>query len=119
MKTVIIESPFGTKPDGTRASTPEIKCNIEYARACLRDSFNRGEAPFASHLLYPQVYNDADPDQRKKGIDAGLLLIGARLELTAVYTDRGMTSGMIEGIKRAEACRRPVEYRKLLPWSVT
>ena len=41
---VIIESPFAG----------DVDKNIEYARKCVRDSLNRGEAPSASHLLYTQ-----------------------------------------------------------------
>lgn len=41
---VILETPFAG----------DIKKNIEYARACMKDCFKRGEFPFASHLLYTQ-----------------------------------------------------------------
>ena len=44
MKKVIIESPYAEN----------IERNIKYARACLKDSLNRNEAPLASHLLYTQ-----------------------------------------------------------------
>ena len=37
-----------------------------------RRALARGEAPIASHLLYPQVLDDADPFQRQQGIAAGL-----------------------------------------------
>ena len=41
MQRVIIESPYAG----------EIDKNTAYARRCMRDSLDRGEAPFASHLL--------------------------------------------------------------------
>lgn len=44
MRRVILESPFAG----------HVESNIEYARACIRDSLLRGEAPLASHLLYTQ-----------------------------------------------------------------
>ena len=45
---VIIESPF-------KGNTPAEEAeNIAYAKEVMRDSLYRGEAPFASHLLYPQ-----------------------------------------------------------------
>ena len=103
---VIIESPFkGRTPE------EEIK-NIEYARKVMRDSLYRGEAPFASHLLYPQMLDDADEDERRMGIEAGLR-IGRLADRTVVYTDRGISPGMEYGIKRAEYEGRPVEYRSL------
>jgi hypothetical protein len=51
VRLVIIESPYAGDPDG----------NLAYARAALADSLARGEAPFASHLLYPQVLDDMIP----------------------------------------------------------
>ncbi len=47
MEAVILESPYGGTPE-------EVERNVKYARACLRDCLLRGEAPFASHLLYTQ-----------------------------------------------------------------
>ena len=103
---VIIESPFkGRTPE------EEIK-NIEYARKAMRDSLYRGEAPFASHLLYPQMLDDTNERERRMGIEAGLK-IGQLADRTVVYTDRGISPGMKQGIKRAEDEGRPVEYRSL------
>ena len=103
---VIIESPF-------KGNTPAEEAeNIVYARKAMRDSLYRGEAPFASHLLYPQMLDDADEDERRMGIEAGLL-IGRSADRTVVYTDRGISPGMKQGIKRAEDEGRPVEYRSL------
>ncbi len=104
MRKVIIESPF----------KGDVDANIKYARAALRDSLLRGEAPIASHLLYTQdgVLDDEDPTERAHGIDAGLSW-GSVAEATVVYIDRGMSSGMRYGVERAEAEGRPVEYRRL------
>lgn len=112
MKLVVIESPFAGDNDG------ETERNIRYARACTHDAFLRGEAPFASHLLYtqPGVLNDRVPEERDLGMDAGLVW-SARGDLTAVYTDLGISSGMAAGILSAEALGRPVEYRKLDAWA--
>lgn len=44
MRLVILESPYAGN----------IEKNVAYARACVRDSLSRGEAPIASHLLYTQ-----------------------------------------------------------------
>ena len=103
MKIVIIESPYqGGKPE-----------NVEYARKALKDSLERGEAPFASHLLYTQVWDDANPEQRKMGIDAGHEFIGAA-DIMAVYYDLGRTEGMRKGIERASANDTiRIEFRSL------
>lgn len=101
---VILESPFAG----------DVEANVAYARAALRDSLMRGEAPLASHLLYtqPGVLDDTLPEERARGIDAGLAW-GPLAEATVVYTDRGISRGMAYGIARAEREGRPVEYRTL------
>lgn len=102
MKRVILESPFAG----------DIEANIAYARRAVRDSLLRGEAPIASHLLYtqPGILDDAVPAERAQGIAAGLVW-GVVADATVVYLDLGMSSGMREGIRRAEAEGRPVERR--------
>ena len=118
-KRIILESPFAGKGlPGSDEPTERAKLtqrNIEYGRRCLRDSLFRGEAPIASHLLYtqPGVLNDNDPDERRLGINAGLVW-GVVAEATVVYTDYGISKGMEYGIARAKAENRPVEYRKIL-----
>lgn len=108
MRVVIIESPFAG----------DVERNTAYARACLRDCLRRGEAPFASHLLYtqPGVLDDGLPHERTQGIAAGLA-IGERADATVVYTDLGISGGMQQGIAAAGDARRPVEYRSLPGWT--
>lgn len=105
MKRVIIESPFA----GDTAK------NTAYARECLLDSLRRGEAPIASHLLYPQVLDDMDGVERALGIEAGLVW-GTCADLTAVYLDRGVSSGMRLGIRRALMEGRQIEVRWIRQW---
>ncbi len=102
MKRVIIESPFSGDVDGNR----------KYLRECLRDSLDRGEAPFASHGLYTWVLDDTIPEERNKGIQAGFAW-GEKAELIAVYEDRGISRGMAMGIKNASLEDIPVEFRKI------
>ena len=113
-KLVVIESPVaGTSPDKDTRDR-EVVRNIFYARACLRDSFTRGEYPFASHLLYTQlgVLNDNDEAERRLGMEARLAWVALALT-TAVYNDLGISSGMRVGIERAIAHGRTVEHRSL------
>lgn len=77
-----------------------------------RRALARGEAPIASHLLYPQVLDDADPFQRQQGIAAGLAW-AAVADATVVYLVHGISAGMQQGIEHAEALGRPVEWRHL------
>jgi len=104
MRLVILESPYAGG----------VERNIEYARRCLRDSLLRGEAPIASHLLYtqPGVLRDEVPSERQQGIDAGLAWREVA-EASVVYTDLGISAGMVYGIEAAEVAGLPVEYRRL------
>lgn len=104
MRRVIIESPYAG----------DVEANLAYARACVRDSLSRGEAPIASHLLYtqPGILRDDVPSERQWGIDAGLAW-GVTAEATIVYTDRGISKGMEYGINRAVEDGRLVEYRSI------
>lgn len=100
---VILESPYAG----------EVERNEKYARSCMKDCFNRGEYPFASHLLYTQCLFDELPKERELGINAGLEW-GKHAEKTVVYTDFGISKGMHYGIENAKENNRPIEYRKIL-----
>jgi hypothetical protein len=80
----------------------------------MRDCLDRGESPFASHLLYTQwgVLRDGNSIERDRGIRAGMAW-GTVAEATVVYTDRGISAGMWFGIDAAERAGRPVEKRSL------
>ena len=104
MKFVIVESPFAG----------DVERNVRYARRAIRDCLERGEAPFASHLLYtqPGVLDDNLIDERDRGIAAGLEL-AKRADASAFYVDHGMTRGMILGLAAARAAGREIEQRSI------
>ena len=100
---VIVESPFA----GGFA-------NVKYSRECIKDCLNRGESPFASHLLYTQkgILDDKVPDERRKGIDAanGWLEVA---DYVTVYMDLGVTRGMLIGVMKAARLGKPIHLRWL------
>lgn len=100
MRLVLLESPYAGN----------VEENTAYARKCMADCLKRGEAPFASHLLYTQMLDDLKPEERSLGIEAGLAW-GAKAAATVVYTDKGISLGMELGIERAHNQGRPVEFR--------
>lgn len=104
MDLVIVESPYAGN----------VKANLAYARQAMADCLKRGEAPYASHLLYTQegVLDDEKPEDRKLGIAAGFEW-GKQATKTVVYCDRGLTQAMAEGIAQAFAVGRLVEFRWL------
>jgi hypothetical protein len=99
---VIIESPY----------RGDVESNLKYARECMKDSLMRGEAPFASHLLYTQVLDDRDPDERTLGMERAFKWY-THADLMAVYRDKGITFGMCNGMEIAEGHGITIEYRSL------
>lgn len=104
MQRVVVESPYAG----------DIERNVEYARACMHDCLMRGEAPYASHLLYtqPGVLDDNVADERQHGINAGFAWRDAS-DKTVVYIDLGVTKGMEYGIAHAKFTNHPIEERRL------
>lgn len=117
MKRVILESPYASSSRWRLVAMVQRWLNRRYARACVRDSLLRGEAPIASHLLYTQrgILRDEVPAERQHGIDAGLAW-RAVADATVVYFDRGISAGMHYGIKAAEESGNAVHYRRLSDW---
>lgn len=74
----------------------DIEGNVEFAQKCMHDMLLRGEAPYASHLLYtqPNVLDDLKPDERKLGIEAGFVWKHMGGVKTVAYLDNGMSGGM-------------------------
>lgn len=110
MKRVILESPFSAK-SGRR----NVYLNIEYARACVRDSVLRGEAPLASHLLFtqPGILDDTVPEERSLGMAAGFSWLPVA-ESVVAYIDHGISQGMTDGLRKAEEQGLEIEYRRIL-----
>ena len=102
MKRVVIESPFA----GDRER------NLEYALEALLDSLRRGESPLASHLLYPRILDDDDPDERRLGMAAGHAWVEVA-DAAVCYCDHGISQGMQRGISVARAAGIPIEMRRL------
>ena len=102
MRRVILESPFAG----------DIEAHVAYARRCLRDCLARGEAPIASHLLYPQILDDSIAAERALGIAAGLGWLRLA-EAMVVYIDYGISPGMRAAMEAAEKLSLPIERRQL------
>ena len=107
---VDVETPYSAK------DLAGVRKNILYARACVRDCLLRSEVPFASHLLYTQLWilDDTLPRERELGIHAGKKLITSLPGIvTVVYQDLGISKGMEYGIFLARQQQRSIEYRNL------
>ena len=95
---VILESPY----------SGDVARNVRYARACVRDSILRNEAPLASHLLYTQegILDDLVPEERSLGIGAGLAWL-EDAERHVFYADLGLSGGMRAAIQKLEETPGP------------
>jgi len=102
MKRVLLESPYAG----------DVDRNVKYLKECLRDSLSRGEAPFASHAIYPLVLDDEDEEERRQGIDAGLAWKEVA-EGHIFYIDFGISRGMQYAIDYATDNNIKIEFRKI------
>lgn len=99
---VIVESPFA----GDEAA------NLLYLRRCLRDSWERGEMPFASHAFFPFFLKESDPKERMEGIEAGYSFWSSASKII-FYIDRGRSAGMILAQIRAQNENKIIETRSI------
>lgn len=107
----IVESPFAG----------DLEANRRYTIEAMRDSISRGEAPFASHLLYPGVLDDGIPLERALGMElawdwiaASVRCAGSARMVSAVYVDRGISPGMVAGIERAADLGIRIDIRRIV-----
>ena len=86
----------------------------------MADCLRRGEAPFASHLLYtqPHVLQDKVEEERAMGIAAGLQW-GAICDFVVVYTDLGISKGMKSSVEMYREMKKEIQLRTLPNWSET
>lgn len=116
MRRVYLESPFaGRGVDMSFAKAYDADKNITYAKHLCRFLALRGDAPFASHLFATQYLDDNVPEERKIGIET-CLTWGVCAQATIVGVDRGITPGMLQGLERARAEGRSVEWISLPKW---
>lgn len=104
-KIVTVESPYA----GDTAK------NIKYAQESIADCFKRGEAPFASHLLYtqPNILDDSKPEDRELGIKTGFVFKHIQNSITVFYIDLGWSDGMVKALIYCKANNLPFEFRSL------
>ena len=115
MKRVMIESPFAAD------DFVQEELHKKYLEACIFDSLERGEAPFASHGFYTQWLEDSEPAERKKGMACGKAWAETS-DIIAFYVDYGISPGMIEmlewvfeAVQRTSLAPKP-EIRRLPSW---
>lgn len=122
-KRVTIESPYACPSCSTKkkpCSCGRVEKHLAYLRAAMRDCFDRGEIPFASHALYtqPGVLDDDNPDERKLGIEGGFSW-ASHCHHVAFYCDMGWSRGMRLAKEHWHAKGKRVHERYLGgPWPI-
>ena len=97
MKMIFIASPYAG----------DVKKNIEFAKQACQYVLNEGNAFFCPHLLYPQVLDDNNPEERKIGMNIGKQLLKKCDELW-VFGDK-ISQGMFEEIEFARKNGIPIK----------
>lgn len=102
-KPVIVESPL----------SGDFNRNIRYARLAMHDCLvNYGEAPYASHLLYPQCLDDRVQVERDIGMQAGFA-VTQLFTHRIFYQDLGTSTGMKYGLEAALKHKQTIIKRYL------
>ena len=78
---VIVESPYAGDTD----------LNHAYAIKACKDCKRRRELPFASHLIYPLIYDDLRPEEREVAITAGYEFASKTSETSMDYVAAFLT----------------------------
>lgn len=86
----------------------DVDLNTSRAQRYMRFAVERGAIPFAPHLLYPQVLDDADRHERELGLTFGLIWLGKCDELWVF--GREISPGMEREIAKAERRCMPIKY---------
>ncbi len=85
----------------------DIDANVRFAKDACRFVMRKGHAFFAPHLLYPTILDDSIMDERKLGMNMGLLMLRKCDELW-VFGSR-ISSGMQAEIEEASQLGIPVK----------
>ena len=87
MRKVYICSPYRAK-DGA-----ELDRNIDYAQQLTRQALEAGLAPITPHLYMTQCMDDKKPEERARGMAAGLALLKG-CDFVIVGVKYGITEGI-------------------------
>lgn len=83
--------------------------NTKAAISYCREVIDQGYLPVASHLLYPQILDDHDAEEREIGLQFGMALLAVCDELW-VFGD--ISPGMEREIQEAERLKKRIRYVK-------
>lgn len=85
----------------------DVDANVAAAITYCRRVIAEGYMPVASHLLYPQILNDGDPEERDLGLLFGLALLRMCDEVWVFGT---VSPGVAQEIEEAKRWHIPIRY---------
>ena len=109
-KLIYIASPFAW----------DTEANIAFAKKACRYAIHQGHTPIAVHLLYPQMLDDNNPEERETGLQLGHRILEVCDELWCCGSR--ISSGMAREITEAQRLGIPIRqigeqeiYQEALP----
>ena len=86
----------------------DVENNVASAIRYCRFAIDKKKMPIAAHLLYPQIVDDNNPDEREIGTMYGLALLALCDEVWCF--GETLSAGMEQEIKEAKRQGKPIKY---------
>lgn len=86
----------------------DVETNVKNAIRYCRFAIKNEKMPIAAHLLYPQIVDDNDPDEREIGTMYGLALLALCDEVWCFGKEH--SPGMEQELKEANRLNKPVKH---------
>ena len=85
----------------------DVEKNTAFAVNCCRRVIDEGCMPIDSHLLYPQMLDDNNPDEREMGLMFGLALLAVCDE---VWVFGEVSAGVAREVAEAKKLKKRIRY---------
>ena len=85
----------------------DVERNTAFAVNCCRRVIDEGCMPIASHLLYPQMLDDNNPDEREMGLMFGLALLAVCDE---IWVFGEVSAGVVREVAEAKRLKKRIKY---------
>lgn len=85
----------------------DVDANVAATVTYCRHVIDEGYMPVASHLLYPQILNDNNPEERELGLLFGLSLLAVCDEVWVFGT---VSPGVAQEIEEAKRLKKQIRY---------
>lgn len=85
----------------------DVDANVADAITYCRRVIDEGYMPVVSHLMYPQILNDNDPNERDLGLMFGLALLRMCDEVWVFGT---VSPGVAQEIEEAKRLKKQIRY---------